>query len=49
MTKGWMKMGTHASLRCSGILASTLLISAGPKPVKVRLCLGRLKPGPMGP
>lgn len=30
--------------------ASTLLISPGPKPVTVRLCLGLLIPsGPMGP
>lgn len=28
------------------MLASTALISAGPKPVNVLLCLGRLKPGP---
>lgn len=40
---------THASLSGSGMLASTLLISDGPKPVKVRLCLGRLNPGPTGP
>lgn len=40
---------THASRNGSGMLASTLLISEGPKPVKVRLCLGRLKPGPTGP
>jgi hypothetical protein len=31
------------------MLASTLLMSAAPKPVAVRLCLGRLKPGPTGP
>lgn len=31
------------------MLASTLLISLGPKPVAVRLCFGRLKPGPTGP
>jgi hypothetical protein len=40
---------TYASLKGSGILASTALISNGPNPVKVRLCLGRLKPGPTGP
>jgi hypothetical protein len=43
------KPQTHASRSGSGILASTLLISDGPKPVKVRLCLGRLNPGPTGP
>lgn len=32
------------------MLASTLLISAGPKPVTVRLCLGlEIPAGPMGP
>jgi hypothetical protein len=31
------------------MLASTLLISPAPKPVKVRLCFGRVKPGPTGP
>jgi hypothetical protein len=31
------------------MLASTLLISPAPKPVNVRLCLGRVKPGPTGP
>lgn len=31
------------------MLASTLLISLGPKPVTVLLCFGRLKAGPMGP
>ena len=36
----------YVALRCSGMLASTALISAGPKPVNVLLCLGRLKPGP---
>ena len=30
-------------------LPSTLLISPAPKPVKVRLCLGLVKPGPTGP
>lgn len=40
----------HAALCGSGMLASTLLISAGPKPVTVRLCFGLLIPaGPMGP
>lgn len=39
----------YASRMCSGMLASTLLISPGPKPVAVRLCLGRVKPGPTGP
>lgn len=29
--------------------ASTALISAGPKPVTVLLCLGLVKPGPTGP
>lgn len=47
--KGIDKRKTHASLSGSGMLASTFLISAGPKPVKVRLCLGRLNPGPTGP
>ena len=41
---------TYASLCGTGILASTLLISAAPKPVAVRLCLGREMPsGPTGP
>ena len=41
---------THASLWGSGMLASTFLISAAPKPVAVRLCLGREIPsGPTGP
>lgn len=41
---------TYASLCGSGMLASTLLISDGPNPVTVRLCLGRDMPaGPMGP
>lgn len=31
------------------MLASTLLISPGPKPVTVRLCFGRVKLGPTGP
>jgi hypothetical protein len=31
------------------MLASTLLISPAPNPVKVRLCFGREKPGPTGP
>lgn len=31
------------------MLASTLLISPAPKPVKVRLCFRREKPGPIGP
>lgn len=31
------------------MLASTLLISPAPKPVKARLCLGRVNSGPMGP
>jgi hypothetical protein len=31
------------------MLASTILMSPGPNPVNVRLCLGRLKPGPTGP
>src|SRR5271170_2701480 len=39
----------HASLCASGIADSTLLISSGPTPVAVRLCLGLLKPGPTGP
>jgi hypothetical protein len=43
------RYGTYASRSGSGMLASTLLISVGPKPVKVRLCLGRLNPGPTGP
>jgi hypothetical protein len=30
-------------------LPSTLLISPAPNPVKVRLCLGLVKPGPTGP
>jgi hypothetical protein len=39
----------HASLWGSGMLASTFLISPGPKPVTVRLCLGRVNCGPTGP
>jgi hypothetical protein len=40
----------QASLCGSGMLASTLLISLGPKPVAVLLCLGLVKlGGPMGP
>lgn len=40
----------QASRWGSGILASTLLISPGPKPVTVRLCLGLVKfAGPIGP
>lgn len=35
---------THAALWGSGMLASTLLISCGPKPVTVRLCFGREMP-----
>ena len=31
------------------MLASTLLISPAPKPVKTRLCLGRENSGPIGP
>ena len=31
------------------MLDSTALISPAPKPVAVRLCLGRVKPGPTGP
>jgi hypothetical protein len=39
-----------AGTEASGMLASTLLISCGPKPVTVRLCLGRVIPaGPTGP
>ncbi len=34
---------------CSGMLDSTALMSPGPKPVAVRLCFGRVKPGPTGP
>lgn len=41
-----LRENAYVALRCSGILASTALISAGPKPVNVLLCLGRLKPGP---
>lgn len=36
---------THASLWPSGTLASTALISAGPKPVAVLLCFGLVMPG----
>lgn len=36
----------HAARCPSGILDSTLLISLGPKPVAVLLCLGRVKSGP---
>lgn len=39
----------QASRWGSGMLASTLLMSLGPKPVTVRLCLGREKLGPTGP
>lgn len=31
------------------MLASTFLISLGPKPVTVLLCFGRVNAGPMGP
>ena len=31
------------------MLDSTALMSPGPKPVAVRLCFGRVKPGPTGP
>ncbi len=40
---------TYASRMCSGMLDSTALMSPAPKPVAVRLCLGREKPGPTGP
>lgn len=46
--KDSMEYITYASLLGSGMLASTDLMSDGPKPVKVRLCLGRLNPGPTG-
>ena len=36
---------THAALWPSGTLASTALISAGPKPVAVLLCFGLVIPG----
>lgn len=39
----------QAALCGSGMLASTLLISPGPKPVTVLLCLGRVNCGPTGP
>jgi hypothetical protein len=40
----------HASRWGSGMLASTVLISPGPKPVTVLLCFGRVKlAGPTGP
>jgi hypothetical protein len=40
----------QASLCGSGMLASTLLISPGPKPVTVLLCFGLVKlAGPTGP
>jgi hypothetical protein len=40
----------HASRWGSGMLASTLLMSLGPKPVTVRLCFGRvIRAGPTGP
>jgi hypothetical protein len=40
----------HAAFCESGISASAVLISAGPRPVTVRLCLGLLMPGgPIGP
>jgi hypothetical protein len=31
------------------MVASTILISAGPKPVNVRLCFKWVNPGPIGP
>lgn len=37
--------GTYAALWPSGTLASTALISAGPKPVAVLLCFGLVIPG----
>lgn len=41
---------TNAARAPSGIDASTVLISAGPRPVTVRLCFGLLTPGgPTGP
>jgi hypothetical protein len=41
---------TYASRRGSGMLFSTFWRSLAPKPVTVRLCLGRLKSaGPTGP
>jgi hypothetical protein len=40
---------TNAARCGSGIEASTALISEGPKPVTVLLCLGLVKPGPTGP
>jgi len=43
--KGRSNDNTHAALWPSGTLASTALISAGPKPVAVLLCLGLLMPG----
>lgn len=39
----------YASLCGSGMLDSTLLISWAPNPVAVRLCFGRVNPGPTGP
>lgn len=48
----WTRWGlsiTNAARCGSGIEASTALISAGPKPVTVLLCLGLVKPGPTGP
>jgi len=36
---------THAALCPSGTLASTALISPGPKPVAVLLCFGLVMPG----
>jgi len=42
-------MGPHASLWGSGMLDSTLLMSAAPKPVAVRACFGLVKSGPTGP
>ena len=40
---------TYASRWCSGILASTPLMSPLPNPVNVRLCFGRENSGPTGP
>ena len=40
---------TYASLCGPGILDSTLLISPGPNPVAVLLCLGLVNSGPTGP
>lgn len=44
-----MIVTAYASLWPSGMLDSTALMSWAPNPVAVRLCFGRVNPGPTGP